>query len=160
MAEKKEVELLTVEDKWEIPYSYSAGETISKFLVELRDNARIMGTKCPKCHQISLPPRSFCATCFVSTKDQWVEIDPVGELVTYSVCTEHITNAPEPPYVVVFVKLGQANTTMAQYLKGIDLSKLEDIPHLLKAGMPVRAVFKDKAERKGSVLDFYIELVK
>ena len=160
MTKEKEVELLTVEDKWEIPYSYSAGETISKFLVELRDNARIIATKCPKCKQVYLPPRSFCATCFISLKDEWVEIDPVGELVTYSICTEHITNAPEPPYVVVFVKLGQATTTMAQYLEGIDLSKINELPEKLKAGMPVRAVFKDKAERKGSVLDFHIELAE
>ena len=160
MTKEKEVELLTVEDKWEIPYSYSAGETISKFLVELRDNARIIATKCPKCKQVYLPPRSFCATCLISLKDEWVEIDPVGELVTYSICTEHITNAPEPPYVVVFVKLGQATTTMAQYLEGIDLSKIDTLPEKLKAGMPVRAVFKDKAERKGSVLDFHIELAE
>jgi uncharacterized OB-fold protein len=160
MAENKQVELLTVEDKWEIPYAYSAGETISKFLIELRDNARILGTKCPKCNQIYLPPRSFCAKCFISIKDQWVEIDPVGELVTYSLCTERITNAPEPPYVVGFVRLGQATTTMAQYIRGIDLSKPENVPHILKSGMPVRAVFKDRSERKGTILDFYIELVK
>jgi uncharacterized protein len=158
MVNEKEVELLTIEDKWEIPYSYSAGETISKFLVELRDNARIMATKCPKCQQIYLPPRSFCAKCFVSLKDSWVEIEPKGKLITYSLCTETITNAPEPPYIVAFVLLGQANTTMAQYLRGVDLSNIDEIPNKLKSGMPVRAVFKDRSERKGSVLDFYIEL--
>ena len=80
MEKTNEVELITVQSKWEIPYAYSAGETISKFLVELRDNERIMATKCPKCREVLLPPRSFCANCFISLKDQWVEIDPVGEL--------------------------------------------------------------------------------
>jgi uncharacterized OB-fold protein len=156
----KEVELITVQDKWEIPYAYSAGETISRFLVELRDNARIMATKCPKCQRILLPPRSFCATCFVSLKDQWVEIEPVGELVTFSVCTESITGAPEPPYIVAFVTLGGSSTPMAQFLKGVDLSDIEKVTKELKVGMPVRAVFKEKAERKGSILDFHIELIK
>ena len=52
MTQEKEVELLTVQDKWDIPYAYSAGETVSKFLVELRDNARILATKCPKCQRV------------------------------------------------------------------------------------------------------------
>jgi uncharacterized OB-fold protein len=160
MAKEKEVELITVPDKWEIPYAYSAGETISRFLIELRDNARIMATKCPKCQRILLPPRSFCATCFISLKDQWVEIEPVGELVTYSLCTEPIMGAPKPPYIVCFVTLGGSSTPMAQFLKGVDLSDIEKTIKELKVGMPVRAVFKKKAERKGSILDFHIELIR
>jgi uncharacterized OB-fold protein len=158
MPEKNGKELISVPSKWEIPYEYSAGETTSRFLVELRDNERIMATKCPECGQILLPPRSFCATCFVSLKDQWVEIEPVGELVTFSVCTEVITGAPPPPYVVVFVTLGGSSVPMAQFLKGVDLSNIDKLSKELKPGMPVKAVFKDRAERKASILDFYIEL--
>ena len=160
MAEVKGVELITVPDKWEIPYAYSAGETISKFLTELRDNGRIMATKCPKCQEVLLPPRSFCASCFVSLKDQWVEIEPVGELVTFSICTEKITGAPEPPYIVAFVKLGDATVPMAQFLKGMDLSDPAKAGRELKAGMAVKAVFKEKSERKASITDFHIELIK
>ena len=160
MAEVKGVELITVPDKWEIPYAYSAGETISKFLTELRDNGRIMATKCPKCQEVLLPPRSFCASCFVSLKDQWVEIEPVGELVTFSICTEKITGAPEPPYIVAFVKLGGATVPMAQFLKGIDLSDPAKAGRELKAGMAVKAVFKEKSERKASITDFHMELIK
>ncbi|MBN2061765.1 MAG: Zn-ribbon domain-containing OB-fold protein [Deltaproteobacteria bacterium] len=154
----KEIELISVEDKWEIPYSYSAGETVSKFLVELRDNERLMGTKCPKCNQVILPPRSFCATCFISLKDHWVEVEPEGKLVTYSIATEKITGAPEPPYVVAFVTLGESKTVMAQFLEGLDLSDLERVKKRLKSGMPVKAVFKDRAERKAHITDFHIEL--
>jgi uncharacterized OB-fold protein len=160
MAETHNVELITVPDKWEIPYAYSAGETTSRFLVELRDNGRIMATQCPKCRQVLLPPRSFCAMCFISLKDQWVEVEPVGKLVTYSVCTEVITGAPPPPYVVVFVTLGESSVPMAQFLKGIDLSDLDKVTKELKPGMPVKAVFKDRSERKASVLDFHIELIR
>lgn len=160
MTDAKEIELITVSDKWEIPYAYSAGETISRFLVELRDNARIMATQCPNCKQILLPPRSFCATCFISIKDQWVEIEPVGELVTYSICTEAIHGAPEPPYIVAFVILGSASTPMAQFLKGIDLSDLNRVTQELKPGLPVRVVFKERSERKASILDFHVELLK
>ena len=119
-----------------------------------------MATKCPKCQEVLLPPRSFCANCFISLKDQWVEIDPVGELVTFSICTEQITGAPKPPYVVAFVKLGDSTVPMAQFLKGIDLSDPAKAGKELKAGMPVKAVFKDKSERKASILDFHVELIK
>jgi hypothetical protein len=160
MAEVNGVELITVPASWEIPYAYSAGETISKFLVELRDNGRIMATKCPKCQEVLLPPRSFCASCFVSLKNQWVEIEPVGELVTFSICTEKITGAPEPPYIVAFVKLGDATVPMAQFLKGIDLSDPAKAGRELKAGMAVKAVFKEKSERIASITDFHMELIK
>jgi len=160
MAQVNGVELITVPASWEIPYAYSAGETISKFLTELRDNGRIMATKCPKCQEVLLPPRSFCASCFVSLKDQWVEIEPVGELVTFSICTEKITGAPEPPYIVAFVKLGGATVPMAQFLKGIDLSDPAKAGRELKAGMAVKAVFKEKSERKASITDFHMELIK
>jgi len=160
MENTNDIELITVQSSWEVPYAYSAGETISKFLVELRDNARIMATKCPKCQEVLLPPRSFCASCFISLKDQWVEIEPVGELVTFSICTEQITGAPKPPYVVAFVKLGDSTVPMAQFLKGIDLSDPAKAAKALKPGMTVKAVFKDKAERKASILDFHVELSK
>ena len=160
MAKENDVELITVQSSWEVPYAYSAGETISKFLIELRDNGRIMATKCPKCQEVLLPPRSFCASCFISLKDQWMEIEPVGELVTFSICTEQITGAPKPPYVVAFVKLGDSTVPMAQFLKGIDLSDPAKAGKKLKAGMPVKAVFKDRAERKASILDFHVELIK
>ncbi|MDD5702260.1 MAG: Zn-ribbon domain-containing OB-fold protein, partial [Dehalococcoidales bacterium] len=143
MTTEKKVELITVPDKWEIPYEYSAGETVSRFLVELRDNARIMATKCPKCQQVLLPPRSFCASCFVSLKDQWVELKPVGELVTYSICTADIPGVPKkPPYIVAFVTMDGSDTTMAQYLEGLDLSDPDKVAKELKAGMPIKAVFK------------------
>jgi uncharacterized protein len=160
MEKTGEVELITVPSSWEIPYAYSAGETISKFLVELRDNGKILATKCPKCHEVLLPPRSFCASCFISLKNEWVEIDPVGELVTFSICTEKITGAPEPPYIVAFVRLGDSTVPMAQFLKGVDLSDPAQAGRELKAGMAVKAVFKEKSERKASITDFHVELVR
>lgn len=156
----QEIELIEVPGKWEIPYSYTAGETISKFFVELRDNARIMATKCPQCQRILLPPRSFCERCFISLKDQWVELEPVGELRAFTIVAEHFEGAPEPPYVICFVTLGGSTTTMAQFLEGIDLSDLERAKEEIKVGMPVRAVFKERAQRQGRVQDFYIELIR
>jgi uncharacterized OB-fold protein len=71
-----------------------------------------------------------------------------------------ITGAPEPPYIVAFVTLGGSSTPMAQFLKGIDLSDIDKVTKELKPGMAVRAVFKDRADRKASILDFHVELLR
>jgi len=37
-----------IPDRWKIDYFASAGE-LSRFFLELKDNAKIMGTRCPSC---------------------------------------------------------------------------------------------------------------
>jgi uncharacterized OB-fold protein len=49
---------------------------------------------------------------------------------------------------------------MAQFLKGIDLSDPAKAGRELKAGMAVKAVFKEKSERNASITDFHMELIK
>jgi uncharacterized OB-fold protein len=49
---------------------------------------------------------------------------------------------------------------MAQFLKGVDLSGPEEFTKKLKVGMPVKAVFKDRADRKASVLGCHIESMR
>ena len=72
-------ELLQVPGEWHIKYNYTAGEVASKFLLEVRDNKKIMGTRCDKCKKVYVPPRKFCEECFVPTTE-WVEVENVGEI--------------------------------------------------------------------------------
>ncbi len=57
--------LIEIPGKWEINYLYSAGRVASKFFQELKKNKRIMGTRCPGCKRVLVPPRSFCERCFI-----------------------------------------------------------------------------------------------
>jgi uncharacterized OB-fold protein len=152
-----EIESIQVSARWEIPYLHDIGETASRFFIELRDNARIMATKCPQCGRVLLPPRSFCERCFVSLKGHWVELEPKGTLEAFSIVTKdyYFSGMPKPPYVMCLVKLGEASTSIPQMLMGVDLADPRKAAQELKVGMPVRAVFKD--QREGRITDFHVE---
>lgn len=125
-------------------YTYSAGPIRSKFLIELRDNKRIMGTKCPVCNRVYLPPRPTCFVCF-SQLDKWVEVSDKGTLMTYTVVYQ-----PEPahpvdvPFVFGIIKLDGADTSIAHLVSEVN-------PEDLRIGMRLQAVFNE--ERQGSILD-------
>jgi len=157
MPEKQE--LLSVPGVWNLPYKYSAGETISKFLIELRDNARIMATRCNQCNRVIIPPRSYCERCFIPIKDNWIELPPKGTVAAYTLVTSKFVGLPDPPYVIAYIKLEGADTTFPHYLTGIDLSDTAKIREKSLLGQPVRIVFKGRAEREARMTDFRVELV-
>lgn len=64
-----------------IPFNYAAGKAGTHFLVELRDNGRILASCCRNCGGATCPPRSFCSECGESDLE-WVEVGPGGVLVS------------------------------------------------------------------------------
>jgi len=56
---EQDVELLTVHSRTDVEqiFNYSAGRFLNRFLAEMRDNARIIGVKCPKCEIVYAPPK-------------------------------------------------------------------------------------------------------
>lgn len=125
-------------------YTHYAGRTRSRFLVELRDNKRIMGTKCQICNRVYVPARSICYVCF-KPMDEWVEVSNEGTLVTYTVV--HQAEPPYPvetPFVYGIIKLDGADTDMAHIIGEVN-------PKKLRIGMRMQVVFKE--ERVGSILD-------
>lgn len=127
-----------------IPNTYSAGAVGSRFLIELRDNKRIMGTRCPKCNRVYVPARSICKDCF-GQLSEWVRVSDKGTVLTYCVC--HLPNPiqpAEPPITYGIVQLDGADTGFVHMLGEVDA---ED----LRVGMRVQAVFNEK--RVGSILD-------
>jgi uncharacterized OB-fold protein len=132
--------------KIHIPNTYSAGAVESRFLIELRDNERIMGTRCPTCNLVYVPARSVCRDCF-GQLSEWVEVSRQGTLLTYTVACEPNPVQPSPtPLAYGIVKLDGADTGFVHMLGDVD-------PEQLKAGMKVEAVFKGKEDRQASILD-------
>jgi uncharacterized OB-fold protein len=132
--------------KIHIPNTYSAGAVGSRFLIELRDNKRIMGTRCPTCNLVYVPARSVCRDCF-GQLSEWVEVSQQGILLTYAVAYQG--NAVQPsalPITYGIVQLDGADTGFVHMLG-------EVAPAQLKVGMKVKAVFKVKKERVASILD-------
>ena len=127
-----------------IPNSYSAGAIGSRFLIELRDKKRIMGTRCPACNRVYVPARSICKDCF-GQLDEWVEVSDRGTVLTYAV--DHESKPIQPmatPIVYGIIQLDGADTGFVHMLGEVD-------PDQLRVGMKVQAVFKE--ERVGNILD-------
>ena len=129
-----------------IPNTYSAGAVGSRFLIELRDNKKIMGTRCPTCNLVFVPARSVCRDCF-GELSEWVEVSQKGTLLTYTVtCESNPIQPVSTPIVYGIVQLDGADTGFVHMLGQVD-------PEKLKVGTKVKAVFKSKKERQGSILD-------
>ena len=140
----EELEAFVVEGKVCIPMTYSAGAVGSRFLIELRDNKRIMGLRCPKCNTVYVPPRSTCESCF-GELNEWVEVSHEGAVLTYTVVCQPSPMLPaEPPIIYGIIRLDGAGTGFVHLLGEVK-------PEELKVGMRVKAVFKE--ERTASVLD-------
>ena len=58
---EKRGELFEIKWKTDLPYRYSIGKLAVKFFEELKENKRIMGSKCKKCGKVHFPPRAVCA---------------------------------------------------------------------------------------------------
>jgi uncharacterized OB-fold protein len=145
MAERlEELESFIIPGKVDIPNTYFAGKVGSRFLIEIRDNKRILGIRCPACNQVYVPPRSICKHCF-GQLDEWVEVSDKGSVLSYSVCYQPNPVQPvEPPLVYGIIQLDGADTGLVHVLGEVE-------PGQLRIGMRVQAVFKE--ERVASILD-------
>jgi uncharacterized OB-fold protein len=127
-----------------IPNQYAAGAVGSRFLIELRDRKRIMGTRCPACNRVYVPARSICKDCFGQLSD-WVQVSDKGTLLTYTICNQPNPVQPaEAPVAYGIIQLDGADTGFVHMLGEVD-------PEQLRVGMRVQAVFKP--EREASILD-------
>lgn len=133
-----------VQGKVDLPFSYAAGRTASRFFVALRDHQKIMGKRCPQCGRVIVPAQLFCKECFVDTTE-WVEVGPQGTLITFTVVYRKEPHHPEEtPFAYGIVKLDGADTSMVHLLGEVE-------PVDIKEGMRLRAVFREKPE--GNILD-------
>jgi hypothetical protein len=152
----EKTELIEIPGEWNIHYNYAAGEITSKFLATLRDESKILATKCDKCGLVMLPPRSYCERCFVPVSN-FVGVGNEGTLTCFSVIYEPFPGLPKPPYAIGYVKLDGADTSMVNFVDGVDLSNLSSALKKLTVGARVKIIYKDK--RVGRVTDFSYRLI-
>lgn len=125
---------------------YTAGIAGERFFREIKDNARIVGTYCENCELVYVPATMFCERCFAQL-DEWVEVDTRGTVFTYTVLFRDLDDQPlDTPALLAYVKLEGSTGGLVHYLGEID-------PEDVYVGLEVEAVFKDAAEREGSILD-------
>ncbi|MEJ5186998.1 MAG: Zn-ribbon domain-containing OB-fold protein, partial [Candidatus Geothermincolales bacterium] len=146
----KEGKLLSLLWKPNLKYAWDNGVAIGRYLAELKEG-RIIARKCNKCRRIMLPPRMFCELCWRPT-DEWVYVEDTGTVNTFSICYINwdASRLPEGarPHIPAVIEIDGASPGM-----GI-LHKLGEVePEEVRIGMRVKAVWKDPAEREGSITD-------
>jgi len=135
----------------DVPYRFDAGKYMTRFLVELRDNEKIYGIKCPSCKRVMIPPRIVCARCHVKC-DEWVELSNEGTLEAFTIMyfpmTDPTTGKPhDPPFSYGSVKLDGCDAPIDHILNiEPDMSKI-------KVGMRFRVKFRPREERRGDLAD-------
>jgi len=139
----KEVEPLTLKGQIAVPYTWWVGDVGSRFLVSLRDEQKILGTKCGKCGKVYVPPRKNCGRCFVDI-DEWVEVATEGIIEAHTIVHYSYPVQPvKPPFAYALIKLDGADVGFLHLIKK-NLGKI-------KNGLRVKAVFRK--ERTGHILD-------
>jgi uncharacterized protein len=147
-----DVEPLVYKSQINVPYNWWAGDTASRFLIALRDEKKILGTRCARCERVYVPPRKVCPTCFTENPD-WVQVSDEGALLTYTVARRQLAALPEKvPVAFGLVKLDGADTALLHYLREVGEDEF-------RIGMRVKAEFA--ASRSGTILDIaYFKPVK
>jgi uncharacterized OB-fold protein len=133
-------------------YIYTVGEAGERFFKTLKDKGLLVASKCDKCGNKYIPPKTFCENCFSEIKE-YVEIEPVGIVETYTILHIDKDNKPiSPPIVVAFISFDN--------IKGGLIHKLKINTNELKIGIKVRAKLKPENERKGNINDIeYFEKI-
>ena len=125
---------------------YSAGIAGERFFRAIKDDAKFLGTRCEACDLVYVPATMFCERCFAEL-DEWVEVPSTGHVFSYTLLFRDLDDQPlDDPLLLAYVKLDGCDGGLVHYIG-------ETEKNLVYIGMEVEAVFKDSAEREGSILD-------
>jgi uncharacterized protein len=120
------------------------GAIASKFYAVLRDDRKIMATRCNQCNKTYMPPESICPECS-GKLDEWVEISGKGMVKSFTVINYGEPAQPyPPPFAYALIQMDGADTAMLHVLGEVDLANL-------KTGLRVEPVFRKRTE--GNILD-------
>jgi len=139
-------DLKHVKGEMPVNFLYTAGIAGERFLREIKENAKILGVRCRKCHIVHVPPKIYCERCFERLGD-WTELACEGQIETFTTCYfDADGNRLAEPEIFAVIRLRGAN-------EGI-IHKVQEIRDRdVHVGMEVKAVFREKKDRIGSVLD-------
>ena len=142
--------VITVEWEPDLRYEWDNGVAIGYYLDQLKEG-KITGCRCERCNMTTVPPRLFCEYCFKPI-DQYVTLKDTGTINTFSV--SHVDwkagrlAKGERYHTPAVIEIDGADPGhgILHLIGGID-------PYDIKMGMKVKAVWKPKAERTGSITD-------
>jgi uncharacterized OB-fold protein len=123
---------------------YTFGLAGERFFRAIKEEGAIYGTCCLKCERTYVPAALFCERCLAEL-DDWVDVGTIGEIYTFTLLYKNYDGSRrEVPELIAFISIGDGG--IIHRVGGID-------PEDVEIGMKVQAVFKDKSDREGSILD-------
>ena len=133
-------------DSIPLEFHYTAGVAGEEFRRELKENGRLLASKCAKCKSMYVPARMFCPSCFIEMK-QNTALEKNGYVYSYTTVNRNrsgeVTAEPE---IIILVKF--------EGVKGGIVHRLEvDSPEKVSFGMKVVPTLKDAKDRTGALTD-------
>ncbi|HEX9341097.1 MAG TPA: Zn-ribbon domain-containing OB-fold protein [Thermoplasmata archaeon] len=133
------------EGNMEADYIYTSGVAGERFFVALRDEGRLLATRCTACGLDYLPPRIFCEVCFAELTES-VPVPPEGRIASVTVAHQDRTGAlASPPQVWVFVTF--------KGVRGGLLHRFLGAPDAPRPGTRVRVRLRPREARTGTIAD-------
>ncbi len=119
---------------------------------------KLMGSRCPSCGGLHVPPRPLCPAC-QGEEMEWVEMSGSGTLLAFTTISIAPTAMIEAgygkdnPYCTGIVLLEEGPTISAQIL-GVDVRQ----PAQIAIGTPLRVAFVERGEgdRRRTYLAFAV----
>ncbi len=126
-----------------VSHLYTVGVAGERFLRELMAG-RFLGTRCDPCDRVYLPPSLFCPRCFAAL-EEWKEVGPQGTVRAVTKAYRGVDGGPlDRPETLALIQLDGADGLLAHRIGGSEGVEI---------GARVEPVFREAAERVGSILD-------
>ncbi len=119
-----------------VAQQYEDTATLSQFYTSLREEGKLVTTKCKKCGHIPWPPRQICPEC-LSMDYEWVDMPKTGTIASWTACY-----AGMPPELMDKAPMVYALVDFDNGLR-MPTAILECAPDEAKTGMQVELVVGD-----------------
>lgn len=130
-----------------IESTYTAGIAGERFLRALKDEAKLLATRCDDCGITYAPARLYCERCLGNLNDNWTEVGPEGIVQSFTVLHLNQDGSRRPiPDVVAAIQLDGADTVLIHRLAPGSASSV-------RIGARAAPVFRPADLRAGSILD-------
>ncbi len=129
-------------------YIYPSGIAGDKFFKHLKEKDTFLATTCKKCGKVFFPPRLYCEDCFVEIPEEdWIEVPATGTVRLFTVATINtLGKKMEKPKVIALIDIDKTDGATLGIIKTDNLER--DF-----CGIKVKAIFKPKTEREGTLKD-------
>jgi acetyl-CoA C-acetyltransferase len=134
----------------DLRYAWDNGNALTTYLDGFQ-KGKIRASKCPKCHRMMIPARTFCERCNLQEVTDYYDLPDSGTVETFTLSHVDWDSSMLPDgqiriFAVVAIDGAFEHMGLVHFLSEV---KPEDV----KVGLRVKAVWKPADERKGDVTD-------